>query len=465
MNLLAVLVLKQIFPANVTLRMEAPAEVVAGSEFEVRIFINKGDLESFSRFQQVIPSGLTASQVESSNADFSFEDKRVRLIWLRLPRQEEFELVYRIKVDERLKGTFELKGKFSYIQDNERKSISVPEKSVYIQPSPTIDPALIVDISEFEEKVIQPIPHFAAGSENIACIRQKPYLGTSGNEYIVNLLINKENREKFAKIEEEVPPGFTASDIERKDAIFTFKNGTAKYLWMNLPQESFFMVTYRLIPTDPSKGIVPKLTGKFSFLDGEKTVVIDVLETDQDVKNLTRDQLLAMIPELKNKPAPVAIIPDETKEVTPVEVKVEEPVVEEKPGIEEKPLAEKKPQVIKSENNKTRDYKELKNNLPYLLEPESGIYYRVQLAAGHKPVDIKHYFKKFNLDREVRKEYHEGWHKYSVGSFNVYKEARDYRIHIWNSTDITDAFVSAYNDGKRITVQEALMIANQQWYK
>ena len=458
LNLLVVFFISNFQATDVSLRMDAPQEVTAGTEFEVRITVNKGDVESFSRFQQVIPAGLSASSYLSSNADFTFEDKRIRMIWLKLPEDDEFTFIYKVKVDERLKGTFSVGGKFSFIEDNERKSVTLTSQSITINPSPVIDPNLIVDISEFEEKVIQYIPATSMESENIVCIMQKPFPGDAGDEYIVNLLVNKEDKKKFAKIEEDIPYGYTAVNIDDKNGIFTFKDQKAKFLWMNLPAESFYIVSYRLIPKNDAKLGSPVVSGKFSYLVDEKTISINVVEKDLDLASITSEQLQSIITELKTQPLP--LLAEVEQKVPDAEVKTDVPenlVVEE----EKQPV---KSDVTKPKGTKTKKYK-FKRDLAYVLEPESGIYYRVQVAAGHKPVDIKRYFKKYKLEREVRKEFHENWLKYSVGSFEIYKEARDYRINIWNTTDIDDAFVSAYNNGIRITVQEALMIANQKWYK
>jgi hypothetical protein len=59
---------------------------------------------------------------------------------------------------------------------------------------------------------------------------------------------------------------------------------------------------------------------------------------------------------------------------------------------------------------------------------------------------------------------HEGMTKFLVGKFPEYKESRNYR-EAMRAKGVTDAFVTAYNAGKRITVQEALMITRQKWFK
>ena len=58
----------------------------------------------------------------------------------------------------------------------------------------------------------------------------------------------------------------------------------------------------------------------------------------------------------------------------------------------------------------------------------------------------------------------EGLDKFMVGNFSEYKDARSHR-EVIKQKGCSTAFVVAYNGAKRITVQEALMITNQKWFK
>ncbi len=436
------------FDGEVGLHVNAPQVVTAGDEFQVQVTLNKGKLESFSRLLQELPSGLKATSVNSANADFTFKDNKVRLIWLKMPESDSVTITYTIKVDKRLKGNFDISGKFSYIDNNERMSAEATPVNITINPNPDIDPKLIVDIKDFKEQVIPDLT--PTGQADVAVIRQKPTpTGDADNSYIVNLLFYKENAQKFAKIEESVPAGYTAIKIDSKEGLFVFKNNLAKFLWMSLPASKYFMVSYRLVP---NAGVTapPVLKGQYSYVADEKNVVKDIIEKDVQLASLSDADIQGMVKEIFASPV---LIPADVL------------MAQKKDSLAQQQISDitKPEKPIKKPKTKINNYTD--PTLAYTLEPEQGVYFRVQVAAGHKPVNIKRYFKRFKIADEVRAEQHEGWHKYSIGSFAEYRQARDYRVHIWNTTTIADAFVAAYNTGQRITVQEALMITNQNWYK
>lgn len=466
LQVFGVLLFRFFFNGDVTVTLDTPGQINAGNEIKVQITIHKGDLKGFSRFQMELPAGLTATNISSANADFSFKDQKVRYIWLSLPEDASFTIAFTVKCYERLKGNFDLTGKFSYIDNNERKNIDIQPQAVAIVPSPTIDPSFLVDIKDFGKMAL---PQMGASGSNVACIRQKPAWSDAQKEYMVNILVNKESLKKFAKIEESVPAGFTAVKVDSKDGIFTFKDNKLKFLWMNLPSDPYFTVSYKLIP---AKGSVstekPAITGVFSYIVDDKTQSLNIVEQDVSFANLTPDRVKEILQGQAQTIIAANVSPTTTtepgKKTEQTTVAVKQPVTKQ-PEVKTtvtpaqktttQTVAVVKPPVKVGDEGETAD----------LLEPQSGIYYRVQLAAGHRPVNIKSYFRKYKLDNTIQREQHNGWFKYSVGSFNLYKDARDYRVHIWNTTSIADAFVSAYNNGKRITVQEALMVANQKWYK
>ncbi len=436
-NFLVLLVLGALFAGNVSVSMDAAPQIEAGQELMVEIKLEKEDLSSFARFQQELPPGLTPEAIDPQNADFSFEDQKVTFLWLRLPDENNFAITYKLKVDERLKGQFDLGGKFSYIANNKRMHTELTPQNITITPSPNVDPELIVDISDFRN-LERPEP--AMASTQVRCLRQMPYKMTGEDAYRVNLLVHKGDKEKFAKIEEAVPQGYVAQEIDSKEAIFSFKDNTVKFLWMNLPAEPYFTVSYKLVP-EADEAQRPELTGQFSYIVNRSTRSIDIEQEDVNLEDINENMMATLLSTPKPLISEVPLEESYTPPPSGGKVKIE--------------IAEKAKRLLAQEGKKSNR----------MLEPQNGIYYRVQIAAGHRPINIERYFRKYNLDKEVRTEFHEGWRKYSVGSFGVYKAARDYRVHIWNTTTINDAFVSAYNDGQRITVQEALMITNHKWYR
>ena len=383
-----------LFGGDVTLKMDAPNEVNAGSEFVVEITIEKSSIEGFARFQQELPTGFTAESIDNGGADFSFEMQKVKFFWLILPSNEEIKIKYNVKVDNTVSGDFTRKGLFSYI-DGEKKSTDLEPFKIKVIPSG--------ELANNESN-----QNNANNEQGISVKRQEPFVNSKG-EVITNLLVNKGNlpADQFAKVQEKVPEGYQAESIETKDAIFTYKNNEVKFLWMTLPAEQEFLISYKLVPNSGSASSDLALNGSFSYIKDGVTQTVDVVETSEYLAD--------------NSSA------DKTNDI--------------------------------AENTQ-------EDNTQNEIDDSKTVSYKVQIAAGHKKLrSIKRYFRKLKMTENVSVEMHDGWRKYTVGKYNLYKEARDHRVNVWNNTKINDAFVSAYNNEQRITVQEALMIANQNWYQ
>ena len=404
-NLVAILIMN-LFSGDITLKIDAPNEVVAGTEFTVSVTINKGETDGFARFQQELPAGFTAEVIEAAGSDFSFEFQKVKFFWLMLPKEEEITVKYLIKVDENLSGDFEITGLFSYI-DGEKKTANIEPFKIKILPSSDAVADNSTDNSQTQAQT------------GIIIKRQEPFKNKKG-EIIVRLLVNKGDLpdDQFAKIQETVPSGYTAVSEETEGAIFSYKDNTAKFLWMSLPPKQEFLISYKLIPNAETNTDNLKITGDFSYINDGITQNVNINETTENLAVVGDDTNNNIADNTDN----TDVNTDDTSDNNTTEV-------------------------VKTEQVKT-------------------VSYKVQIAAGHTELkSIRRYFSKLKMNENVNTEMHEGWIKYTVGKYDMYKVARDHRVEIWNKTKINDAFVTAYNNGQRITVQEALMIANQKWFQ
>lgn len=119
--------------------------------------------------------------------------------------------------------------------------------------------------------------------------------------------------------------------------------------------------------------------------------------------------------------------------------------------------------LVESENNRTLAAAETKSATPDLIlpAPQSGIYYKVQISATRKSPerDNTWFSTKYKWQNSVDLTMHEGWKKYLIGTFKNYSEAKAFCNQ--TSAQVSDAFVVAYDQGQRISVQEALKAKNE----
>ncbi|MDP4225960.1 MAG: hypothetical protein Q8910_06235, partial [Bacteroidota bacterium] len=57
LNMIGVIFFHTFFEGGVSVKINAPKEVIAGTDMHIQVTLKKGNLESFSRFQQDLPAG------------------------------------------------------------------------------------------------------------------------------------------------------------------------------------------------------------------------------------------------------------------------------------------------------------------------------------------------------------------------------------------------------------------------
>lgn len=402
--------LVDLFMGGITATINAPDEAAPGSSFTVEITFNISDLKSIGRFKQDLPIGYTATPVNTLNGTFIFKDQIIKIVWNpTLPPDSIFTISYDILVDQTAEGPLVLGGSFTYVDNKELKTLNLLNKTIIIRSKGAIVNNDQNNQQNINNTVIQNLP-----TDQIFCYRQ---IVRDLDGITVHILVNTAglSKDKFGKVQEKILSGYTATNIESKDAIFSFKDNNIKFLWMTLPSESMFQISYKLTATTPTSEI-PDISGTFSYVENEGTK-IRTIENREFLDN----NMLA------------------NNQVT-------------------------KDQAAKDQAAKDQAAKDQIANNKHIVSPETGVKYKVQIGAYKRYLNVS-YFKKLQVTESVSIELNNGLNKYLIGLHSEYKDARDHRVKIWNETPIRDAFVSAYNNGNRITVQEALMIANQKWYQ
>ncbi len=477
-----------------------PTSLKPGEEKVVNIELDKSDVVGFAKLQFTLDEGLSAELVEASGASFTFNNQAAKFIWMALPQTKKITLKMRVIAKNEASGILKVKTRFSYIYQNERKNVDIAEHGIAVGTGEN-------DIAQIKETYDAKIENNEA---QVAVGRT--ITNTGINQWRVDIDIDRKDLHGFARVEEIFPAGFTVIDLKSSSAVFTVEDQILKYVWYDLPDQDRVTVSYKLLPIVAMDGAQPEVKGNFSYLIKDETTSVNIFngasqfipappKADEVAKVIPPVALSTEVtPEIKEETiaavakmkAPAAVGSETTRPslaeaiiTTPTPVKVapanatapkNEAMIAaaaatpvQKPKQVSRPLPkENTTPAPKSQTTPAPAPQKSFNdgNIVDVPKPEKGVYFKVQIAAGQNNLNKNLFAKLYTFTENFMLESHSGMYKYTTGYHQVYKTARDDRERISTKYDkFKGPFVTAYNDGERITVQEALMITSQKWYQ
>lgn len=421
----------------VTVTGSFPKSAKIDTEFVSEIKINKGTVGGFAKLQLEVPQGFTVKELESKGGNFSFATNIAKIIWTSTPSDAEFTVKFTISADASAAGQKVITSKFSYVNNNNKEVVEMAPAEMMIGDAPA--ETSVATTTQPETTPAATTSTLAASfdnhtepNSNIVCSRIITN-GAAANSHNIEVRIKKGEIKGFAKFQEVLPAGYTAKGDKTNGSSFSVSDGKLKFVWVSLPAENELVVSYILEKTDAAAPNAKLDNGEFSYLENDQSkkikLPIDMVGTSA-VADVVKTETPVQTPT-------VAAEPTSTTQVTS-----NEPV---------------KTETTSTESVKT-ETKEV------VAKKEGNVVYNVQIGAFRNAIQSDVLSKKFNITETIKSEMAEGFSKFMVGSFNEYKQARSHRETI-KQKGCNSAFVVAYNGSKRITVQEALMITSQKWFK
>jgi hypothetical protein len=432
-----------------------PKSANIATEFTAEIKINKGSVGGFAKLQLEVPQGFTVKEIDSKTGNFSFATNIAKIIWTSMPGDPEFTVKFAITADASAAGVKTIASKFSYVSNNNKEVVEMTPVEMTIgdansaavvesTPPPTTETTPATSTTQSFDNPTEPNSDVVS-KRNITA-------GLNANEYNVEVKIKKGSLKGFAKYQEVLPLGFNAKSGDKLNgSSFSVSDGKLKFVWVSLPSEDELVVSYILEKSESAAADAKLDNGEFSYLENDQSkkvkLAIDNIGNGLANNNEANKQI-------SNEPTtPLEVVtatePVKTEPTNNEPIKTES-VINPEPVANTEPVANNEP--VNTEASKT------------VAKKEGNVAYNVQIGAFTNAIESNVLANKFNISESIKSEMAQGYNKFMVGNFGEYKEARDHREKI-KQKGCNSAFVVAYNGAKRITVQEALMITSQKWFK
>jgi hypothetical protein len=452
LNFVALLFFSLFNNADILIDNNTPATIAPGEKQEVQLTVTKGDVQGFSKLEIALPFGFSASPGDIKGASFTFSGQKAKFLWMTLPTEENFTITYFIESAENLDGNYDITGTFSYVKENKREDISIPTKTLSVKKV----------IGPTPQEVAETMPGVKIEETVNDMICERTITKLNDLEYAIKLEVrNNAIKGLFGRILETLPMDCKSNVVNDGGATVTQQSNTIKFVWFGVPDTDSFECSYKILCSNITD--MPAITGVFTY--SLNFVPYDVAVVN---KGGVAAEPIAQVDPNNNTNTTENNTTDTSTTTT-------NNTVENNTATTNNTTTELNNNTANTENNTTNNNAQTEvtannNNAttPVTSVPsaENGITYKVQILAAHRVVNKTFMKKTYNFTQSYNIENVDGWVKYTTGKYTEYVDARNAREELKaKHSNLPGPFVTAYNDGERITVQEALLISQQQWFK
>lgn len=110
--------------AQISIRSKFSGVSKAGNKGVLEVEIQKKSINSFAKYQVEFPEGVSISEVDSKNGNFSIEGDKVKIVWINLPNEEKFNIKLSVMFKENVQFPVTLYQKFYYLENSVKKEVS-----------------------------------------------------------------------------------------------------------------------------------------------------------------------------------------------------------------------------------------------------------------------------------------------------------------------------------------------------
>ena len=434
---------------SVTIKNNIPSNFIVGQEVAVEFRISKGIQTGFAKFQLELPDGISIIKKDEMNSIYSIQNGVAQWIWSEVPEDEELLIKLTLVASELGIGIKTFNSNYSFIEKNEKKVFNMLPLEASIQNN----------IINNKVSVIKDTLTKAEPNTSIDVVRLISD-GPNANEKTITIKIKKGDTKGFAKYSDETDLNLNAKAIKTDGSSFSVSDGKIKFVWVDVPTKSELEVSYHIDLNNKKSNI---LKGEYSYLEKNQSkkyivkpdsLVIGKLKDEINLQAVQKTEAAkSIVQETEaNQLTSKKIIEDSKSNLT---VEKTSTLVSETPNLVKKEAIEVKTIPAKAE---------IVKETPQIVNANPNFVVQIGAFKNTKIVATV-LIKKYRITDKIVDELHDGFSKFMVGNHNLYKEARKHRDIIKSKHGVKDAFIAAYNVGKRITVQEALMVSKQSWFK